>query len=195
MTALLQSSHWLPHKSFDDLLALRAGNPDNPLYRKFLYKKSSDFSIDLVSHPRVLPEYPQSVLKKWLGPNAKLVSGHYLQSVMFFDESYFFHLHFPATGSGDRIVFAIVVDTTYDESMHANEIDLEELESLILPLKSEQISTTAGKTQRLYIFNIPRILLYDFVFAIMRMGDLDTHCDVNDLRKMIDDFIAAFPRK
>lgn len=177
MTALRNGANWRRHD--EEFLTSRCqwlpiGNDKEQQALKgvFFYAIGSLF----VSNKTDNPPYPASVLRNWFGENAAPIEGRGLNVLEFNRDEQFVRL-----GFGPSFSVLVVVDPSYDINLQ-EEGQLTELETMTLPLA--QTSTDDGHTY--YAFRIPRVLMRDFVFGIMRMGGAELHCNYAKLEAAVE---------
>jgi len=130
------------------------------------------------------PAFPSSVLRNWFGKKAVKMEGNPLLLFGFDRDKRRMELHF-----GTYLSVYITIDPSYDINMQEDD-SFVDIETMILPF--DKTTMTPKRGQRIFVghfFKIPRLLVRDFAFSMMRMGGPDLHCDKDDLMKAVEEFL------
>lgn len=126
------------------------------------------------------PPFPSSVLEEWFGEHASKMKGAKLLVVRFEHSVATIVLTF-----SDTTIY-VVVDPSYDVALQEEDA-LHEIELMKLPFVKTK--TYNSSTRLVHTFAIPRVLVYDFVFSLMRMGGPELHCNRDDLKNAVEQFL------
>ena len=135
------------------------------------------------SRGSVAQPLPKFLLRNWFGESATKMEDKAFMFLGFEDRDRVIELHFTDT------TVQLKIDPTYDIDMQEDDA-LINIETLILPLvEAKRIRLSRGNVRTVLLFSIPRILVYDFVFSLMRMGGPELHCNRADLKNAVEEFL------
>lgn len=184
MTDLLAGQHWRVHDEVTRPAWTLVGNDAEEIARvkdvRFLTSGDKGAFSTFGTPSQPLPTF---LLQSWFGENAEKMQGKKFLLMGFSAKPIkIIELHFEGT------TVVLSVDYEDDATLHEDN-KLTEVEGRILPLLGSHRFRLKGRDIRFFLsFSIPRILVRDFVYAMMRMGSTELHCDADDLKFAVDEF-------